>query len=290
MPALSHITVTEGSGAGSSLTVASSARNLAGGNHNLVFVRFDGATTSITVTDTAGNTYTSLTQRVNSGGTFCSQWFHCLNATGNAANVVTATFGSARTQRALRVHEASGTAPTSVYELVTIQTAAGTAAMGSDAAGSINAGTGSLIYPVTASSSDSTAPTYTDSGGSTLTRIGTSLTIVTGTQKAYASAVRDDYVTISGMTSSTTRNFSVLVLDSDGIYPAVDTHARLSQLPVEVIRTNTAVKARTSQVVVEVLRINTGTKIRASQLAVEVLRPNVGAAASSARPVVMICT
>lgn len=65
--------------------------------------------------------------------------------------------------------------------------------------------------------------------------------------------------------------------------------ARLSQLPVEVVRTNLAPVARTSQVAVEVLRLNTGTKIRASQLAVEVLRPNVGAA-STARPVILVCT
>jgi hypothetical protein len=52
------------------------------------------------------------------------------------------------------------------------------------------------------------------------------------------------------------------------------TVARVSQVAVEVLRTNTAVKARVSQVAVEVLRINTGTAIRVSQMAVEVLRPN----------------
>jgi hypothetical protein len=66
------------------------------------------------------------------------------------------------------------------------------------------------------------------------------------------------------------------------------THARVSQLAAEVIRTNTAVKARVSQVAAEVLRINTGTVIRTSQVAVEVLRPNE--AAVNGRPVVMVCT
>lgn len=67
------------------------------------------------------------------------------------------------------------------------------------------------------------------------------------------------------------------------------THARLSQLAVETLRTNTGVVARTSQVAAEVLRINTGTKIRASQVVVEALRPNA-VAASTARPVVCVCT
>lgn len=69
------------------------------------------------------------------------------------------------------------------------------------------------------------------------------------------------------------------------------TVARTSQVVVEALRTNLAVKARTSQVAVEVLRINTGTKIRASQVAVEVLRPNAAVASpSNARPQVMVCT
>lgn len=70
----------------------------------------------------------------------------------------------------------------------------------------------------------------------------------------------------------------------------ITANARVSQLPVEVIRTNTATKARVSQVTAEVLRINTATKIRASQLAVEVLRPNAAAASASARPVVFVAT
>lgn len=71
--------------------------------------------------------------------------------------------------------------------------------------------------------------------------------------------------------------------------PFTLTAARVSQLPVEVLRTNTGVKARVSQLPVEVLRINTGTIIRTSQIAVEVLRPNA-ANASTARPVVCVCT
>jgi hypothetical protein len=67
------------------------------------------------------------------------------------------------------------------------------------------------------------------------------------------------------------------------------TVARVSQVAVEVLRTNTGVVARVSQVAVETLRTNTGVKARVSQIAVEVLRP-VSAAASSARPVCFVCT
>jgi hypothetical protein len=67
------------------------------------------------------------------------------------------------------------------------------------------------------------------------------------------------------------------------------TVARVSQVPVEVARTNTALVARASQVAVEVLRIYNDTVIRASQIAVEVLRPNA-ANAQTARVVVFIST
>lgn len=69
------------------------------------------------------------------------------------------------------------------------------------------------------------------------------------------------------------------------------TVARVSQVPVEVLRTNDGAVASVSQVAVEVLRIYNDTRVRTSQLALEVLRPNVDpVAASNAHPVVFICT
>lgn len=53
------------------------------------------------------------------------------------------------------------------------------------------------------------------------------------------------------------------------------TVARVSQVAVEVLRSNAATNARVSQIAVEVVRINDGTKIIDSQLAVEVIRPNI---------------
>ncbi len=67
------------------------------------------------------------------------------------------------------------------------------------------------------------------------------------------------------------------------------TVARLSQLAVEVLRTNTAVKARASQLAVEVLRTNTSVKARASQIVVEVLRPNAPDLTAGAAQAAMMC-
>lgn len=84
----------------------------------------------------------------------------------------------------------------------------------------------------------------------------------------------------TGWTNGQTRTFTVTTTAS----------ARLSQLPVEVLRTNTAVAACLSQLPVEVLRINTGTHIRLSQMAVEVLRPVSAAASSGGHPVIIVTT
>ncbi len=67
------------------------------------------------------------------------------------------------------------------------------------------------------------------------------------------------------------------------------TVARVSQVVVEVVRTNTGDVARVSQVAVEVIRLYQDTLIRTSQIAVEVLRPNV-ANASTSSPTMMCCT
>jgi hypothetical protein len=73
-----------------------------------VCVRWDGQATGITVTDTAGNTYTALTQIVTSSSFVGAQWFHCLSAAGGASHVVTATFSNARTYRSIYAVEVTG--------------------------------------------------------------------------------------------------------------------------------------------------------------------------------------
>jgi len=83
---------------GSGTTVAATAINLASGHNVFVFVRHEDTAATVTVSDTAGNTYTALTQANTSNGAY-GQWFYCLNATGNSSNVITATWSAARTYK-----------------------------------------------------------------------------------------------------------------------------------------------------------------------------------------------
>ena len=64
----------------------------------------------MTVTDTAGNTYTPLPIASTTTGAY-GQWFYCLNAAGNAANVTTAAWSPSMAFRSLRVLEFSATSP-----------------------------------------------------------------------------------------------------------------------------------------------------------------------------------
>lgn len=73
-----------------STTVSSAALNTATGDLIVVGMRGDTAT-SFGVTDTAGNTYVPLTLRLSGLVTGKLQWFYCLSAIANAANVVTIT-------------------------------------------------------------------------------------------------------------------------------------------------------------------------------------------------------
>lgn len=95
----------EGSGVAAAGTVATAATALATGSNILVFVRYEATTTTTAVTDTAGNTYTALTQFNSPGGAAYGRLFYCLNATGNAANVVTCTFGANRAYRYIQTIE-----------------------------------------------------------------------------------------------------------------------------------------------------------------------------------------
>lgn len=89
-----QLDVTTASGTSFSLP----ATSLTSGNHIFVFVRYESTTTSTSVSDTAGNTYVGLTE-VIANSQVLGRWFYCLNATGNASNVVTVTWGAARTYR-----------------------------------------------------------------------------------------------------------------------------------------------------------------------------------------------
>lgn len=86
--------------AGSATTIASTAFAATTGNMITVMVYWAGAAT-VTVTDTAGNTYNALGAQVSNGIGGLAQMFYAYGITGNASNVVTATFSVATTARNL---------------------------------------------------------------------------------------------------------------------------------------------------------------------------------------------
>lgn len=78
------------------------------GNTLAAFVRHEGALTTLTVTDTAGNTYTPCTQRNHTNNDLRGRWFIAKNIAGHASNVTTVTLGGNRGWVALEVIEVSG--------------------------------------------------------------------------------------------------------------------------------------------------------------------------------------
>ena len=56
---------------------------------------WESTNTTVSIADTAGNTYVPLTKKKSAANNQWVQKFYCLSATGNAANVVTATWASA---------------------------------------------------------------------------------------------------------------------------------------------------------------------------------------------------
>lgn len=83
---------------GSGTTLAAAATALTAGDSVFVFVRHETLATTVTISDTAGNTYTPLTA-VSSLLGANGQWFYCLNAAGHASNVITVTWAVAQTYR-----------------------------------------------------------------------------------------------------------------------------------------------------------------------------------------------
>jgi hypothetical protein len=69
-----------------------SSMNLAAGNLVVAFCRASQTATTITVSDTAGNTYTSITSETYNGPTDRIQAFYAKNTTANAANIVSCNY------------------------------------------------------------------------------------------------------------------------------------------------------------------------------------------------------
>ena len=134
---------------GTVLSSTSAAMNVTTGHHLFVFVGYTFTATTATVTDTAGNTYTALTQRVTANGFAIGQWFYSLNVTGNAANVVTVTLAVAKGQFSIAVFDFSrATLPVldvEAYGVVDSGTSVSSAAFSTTAPGLVLVGTNVLI-------------------------------------------------------------------------------------------------------------------------------------------------
>jgi len=104
-------TAVTGQDGASNTTVATAAKSTTTGNTLLVgFVaqEGEGVATISSCTDTAGNTYTALTQIGPGGGGAIARWFYSHNITGNASNVCTGTWSAAtRYKHAIQI-EISG--------------------------------------------------------------------------------------------------------------------------------------------------------------------------------------
>lgn len=104
-------TAVTGQDGASNTTLATAAKSTTTGNTLLVgFVaqEGEGVATISSCTDTAGNTYTALTQIGPGGGGAIARWFYSHNITGNASNVCTGTWSAAtRYKHAIQI-EISG--------------------------------------------------------------------------------------------------------------------------------------------------------------------------------------
>lgn len=102
-----RVTFAQNANNGSGTTLASPARAHTTGNFLVVGVKGEGATTTFSVADTAGNTWVPLTQKAFASDGSRLQLFYAKNITGHASNVVTATWAAARDFRRMFVIEYS---------------------------------------------------------------------------------------------------------------------------------------------------------------------------------------
>lgn len=109
-------------------SIAAAAKSTTTGNMLAVWIKWEVAATPqvSSVTDTAGNTFVEVTEKSHTSGDPRGSLYYALNITGNAANVVTANFGSASPEyRRIIVEEFSGIATSSATD-GSVQTSDGT--------------------------------------------------------------------------------------------------------------------------------------------------------------------
>lgn len=123
--AIAFVNSTSGTGDTSVSTIAASAANHTATNLITVKVTWNSAAGTLnSVADTAGNTYTRFASSKATSGNDHIETFYAFNITGNASNVVTATFSTGVTFRRIMVHQYSGIATTTPTDVVGVGTAA----------------------------------------------------------------------------------------------------------------------------------------------------------------------
>ena len=109
---------------GGGTSLAAAALNATAGNLLAVWVRAGDSASTITASDTAGNTFTPIAQCT--GGPGGGQWLYAKNITGNASNVVTANYSVTEAFRAVMVLQFSGLSTTAPLDVSATPCASGT--------------------------------------------------------------------------------------------------------------------------------------------------------------------
>lgn len=103
--AIAQVNTGSGINLASGGSIATAATSLTTGNFIVVAVL--GGNVTFAVTDTAGNTYTSIARQVTAGGS-ALELFYCTNVTGNGSNIVTATYTPNTSSRVIGTVQYSG--------------------------------------------------------------------------------------------------------------------------------------------------------------------------------------
>ena len=143
------------SGVGATTIVRAFTSNITAGNMIIGAVGYGDVSTTVSVADTLGNTYTVSTVNADGGNLQYQRTFYANSSTGGA-NTVTVTFGTSVAYRRLYISEYSGLATASPNDGGTgqLQTSPGT---GTDAITSGNIVTtvdGDLIWGITQNTSE----------------------------------------------------------------------------------------------------------------------------------------
>lgn len=206
MTALTHISTISASDNPSGTTINSASINLVTGQHVFVYIRWESTDTTSSVSDTAGNTYTAMANAfsTNVGG----RWFYCLNATGHATNVITATLGAARSYKRVHVTVLTGSTPTVVHSSTTGAATTTLALSGivTSAGGAILGGSSAYNAELPATVADSDGLTYTPSPTRDYSAVLRALDAVGSAAK-----------TVTCTSTSSNRVFSVLALSPPSV-------------------------------------------------------------------------